>query len=81
MLDKDDIFVARSVKIYGDGAFGRSRGAALIEPYSDQPGQKACLSLEPDKLTALMKLTLDAGFQTNVHAIGDLTNRLVIGDI
>ena len=77
MLDKDDIFVARSVKIYGDGALG-SRGAALIEPYSDQPGQKGLFVTQPDKLTAVMKLTLDAGFQTNVHAIGDLTNRLVL---
>lgn len=77
ILDKDDIFVARSVKIYGDGALG-SRGAALIEPYSDQPGQKGLFVTQPDKLTAVMKLTLDAGFQTNVHAIGDLTNRLVL---
>lgn len=77
LLDKDDIFVARSVKIYGDGALG-SRGAALIEPYSDQPNQKGLFVTQPDKLTAVMKLTLDAGFQTNVHAIGDLTNRLVL---
>lgn len=77
LLDKDDWLVARSVKIYGDGALG-SRGAALIEPYSDQPKQKGLFVTQPDKLTAVMKLTLDAGFQTNVHAIGDLTNRLVL---
>lgn len=77
ILDKDDWLVARSVKIYGDGALG-SRGAALIEPYSDQPKQKGLFVTQPDKLTAVMKLTLDAGFQTNVHAIGDLTNRLVL---
>lgn len=77
IFDPNELFVARSVKIYGDGALG-SRGAALIEPYSDQPGQKGLFVTQPDKLTAVMKLTLEAGFQTNVHAIGDLTNRLVL---
>ena len=77
VLDQEDVLVARSVKVYGDGALG-SRGAALIEAYSDQPGQKGLFVTQPDKLTAVMKLTLDAGFQTNVHAIGDLTNRLVL---
>ncbi|EGM76030.1 Putative TIM-barrel fold metal-dependent hydrolase [Rheinheimera sp. A13L] len=77
VLDQEDVLVARSVKVYGDGALG-SRGAALIEAYSDQPGQKGLFVTQPDKLTAVMKLTLEAGFQTNVHAIGDLTNRLVL---
>lgn len=75
--DKTDFLDIRSVKIYGDGALG-SRGAALIEPYSDQPSQKGLLVTQPDQLTQIMQMTIDAGFQTNVHAIGDLANRLVL---
>lgn len=75
--DPTDYLDIRSVKIYGDGALG-SRGAALIEPYSDQPAQKGLLVTQPDQLTQIMQLTIDAGFQTNVHAIGDLANRLVL---
>lgn len=75
--DPEDFLDIRSVKIYGDGALG-SRGAALIEPYSDQPGQKGLLVTQPDQLTQIMQMTISAGFQTNVHAIGDLANRLVL---
>ena len=75
--DPTDFLDIRSVKIYGDGALG-SRGAALIEPYSDKPEQKGLLVTAPDKLTQIMQMTIAAGFQTNVHAIGDLANRLVL---
>src|SRR5690606_8735970 len=75
--DPTEFLDIRSVKIYGDGALG-SRGAALIEPYSDQPAQKGLLVTQPDKLTQIMQMTIDAGFQTNVHAIGDLANRLAL---
>lgn len=75
--DPTDYLDIRSVKIYGDGALG-SRGAALIEPYSDKPEQKGLLVTAPDKLTQIMQMTIAAGFQTNVHAIGDLANRLVL---
>ena len=75
--DSSDFLDIRSVKIYGDGALG-SRGAALIEPYSDAPKNKGLLVTQPDRLTQVMQLTLKAGFQTNVHAIGDLANRLVL---
>lgn len=75
--DPTDYLDIRSVKIYGDGALG-SRGAALIEPYSDQPSQSGLLVTQPDLLSQIMKMTIDAGFQTNVHAIGDLANRLVL---
>ncbi len=75
--DPKDFLDIRSVKIYGDGALG-SRGAALIEPYSDQPGQTGLLVTQPDQLTQIMQMTISAGFQTNVHAIGDLANRLVL---
>ncbi len=75
--DPLDFLDVRSVKIYGDGALG-SRGAALLAPYSDKPKEKGLLVTQPDKLTAVMKLTIDAGFQANVHAIGDYANQLAL---
>ena len=75
--DPQDILDVRSVKIYGDGALG-SRGAALLSAYDDKPGEMGLLLTQPDALTAVMKLTLDSGFQANVHAIGDRANRLVL---
>jgi len=75
--DPTDWLDIRSVKIYGDGALG-SRGAALLADYSDQPGQQGLLVTQPDALTEIMRLTLAAGFQANVHAIGDRANRLVL---
>ncbi|MBU2225921.1 MAG: amidohydrolase [Gammaproteobacteria bacterium] len=75
--DPSDRLDVRSVKIYGDGALG-SRGAALLASYSDKAGEKGLLVTQPDALTQLMKMTIDAGFQANVHAIGDYANRLVL---
>jgi predicted amidohydrolase YtcJ len=75
--DPQDWLDIRSVKIYGDGALG-SRGAALLTDYSDQPGQTGLLVTQPDALSQIMKLTIDAGFQANVHAIGDRANRLAL---
>ncbi len=75
--DPLDLLDVRSVKIYGDGALG-SRGAALLAPYSDKPKETGLLVTQPDKLTAVMKLTIDAGFQANVHAIGDYANQLAL---
>lgn len=77
MDDPLDFLDVRSVKIYGDGALG-SRGAALLAPYSDKPKEKGLLVTQPDKLTAVMKLTINAGFQANVHAIGDYANQLAL---
>lgn len=75
--DPLDLLDVRSVKIYGDGALG-SRGAALLAPYSDKPKETGLLVTQPDKLAAVMKLTIDAGFQANVHAIGDYANQLAL---
>lgn len=75
--DPLDLLDVRSVKIYGDGALG-SRGAALLAPYNDKPKETGLLVTQPDKLTAVMKLTIDAGFQANVHAIGDYANQLAL---
>jgi predicted amidohydrolase YtcJ len=67
----------RAVKLLADGALG-SRGAALHEPYSDDPTQRGLLLLEPEVLRARAKAFMAAGFQVAVHAIGDRANSLVL---
>ncbi len=69
--------VARSVKLYMDGALG-SRGAALLEPYSDQPGHMGLLLTEPEVFESLVKRAAACKLQVNTHAIGDRGNRVVL---
>ncbi|KKO12725.1 amidohydrolase [Pseudohongiella sp.] len=76
-ISDDNTLVARSVKISADGALG-SRGAYLNEDYSDQPGHRGLLLLSPERLTQLMEMSMQAGFQVNVHAIGDGANMIVL---
>jgi predicted amidohydrolase YtcJ len=59
-----------------DGALG-SRGAALLEPYSDAEGLGLQLT-EHDKGLALMKQAKAVKAQVAMHAIGDRGNRLVL---
>ena len=67
----------RSVKAYIDGALG-SRGAALLEPYSDRPESTGLLMTTPEELQELTERCLRAGFQVSTHAIGDRGNRIVL---
>ena len=74
---EDDMLTFNSVKIQADGALG-SRGAALIEDYSDQPGQKGLLLNTPEAFEHLVITSMNQGFQVNSHAIGDHANKLVL---
>jgi predicted amidohydrolase YtcJ len=67
----------RAIKLYADGALG-SRGAALIEPYSDDPGNRGLLLSAPEHIRDVATRALAAGFQVNTHAIGDRGNRIVL---
>ncbi len=67
----------RAVKLYADGALG-SRGAALLEPYSDDPKNTGLLLSAPAHIRDVAVRALRAGFQVNTHAIGDRGNRLVL---
>ncbi|HEY0529393.1 MAG TPA: amidohydrolase [Gemmatimonadaceae bacterium] len=67
----------RAIKLYADGALG-SRGAALLAPYSDEPGNSGLLVSQPEHLRAMAEMGLRRGFQINVHAIGDRGNRIVL---
>jgi len=73
----DDKLTIRSVKIYADGALG-SRGAALIEDYSDDHGNHGLMVTSPEDIDSLYKLIIPHGFQINTHAIGDRANRVAL---
>jgi len=73
----NDMLSIRSVKAYGDGALG-SRGAALIEPYSDDKDNHGLLVTPQESLPNLFSQVLGANFQLNFHAIGDRANRLAL---
>lgn len=67
----------RAVKLYADGAMG-SRGAALLEPYSDDPNNVGLLKSTQQHIRDIAERGLKAGFQVNTHAIGDRGNRVVL---
>ncbi len=67
----------RSIKLYADGALG-SRGAALLDPYTDDPKNTGLLVSAPAHIREVAAGALKAGFQVNTHAIGDRGNRLVL---
>jgi hypothetical protein len=67
----------RAVKLYADGAMG-SRGAALLEPYSDDPNNVGLLLSPREHIVDVATRGLAAGFQINTHAIGDRGNRVVL---
>ncbi len=67
----------RSIKLMMDGALG-SRGAAMLEPYSDDPGNTGLTMLTPEQVERVAREAAARGFQVNTHAIGDRANRLVL---
>jgi predicted amidohydrolase YtcJ len=77
MIDPEHLVTIRSVKLNCDGALG-SRGAWLLEPYTDRPGHfgHETLPMEFVKKTALNGLR--NGFQGCAHAIGDRANREIL---
>jgi len=73
----DDLLSLRSVKISADGALG-SRGAAMLEDYHDEPGNRGLLFFDQEELNEMLLKGASAGFQMNIHAIGDAANRQVL---
>ncbi len=75
--------VVRSCKLYADGAMG-SRGAWLLEPYSDRPlndqGQPnvGLNVMEPEFIAQVAADAVRRGYQVCTHAIGDRANREVL---
>lgn len=67
----------RAIKIIADGALG-SRGAALLEDYSDEAGNRGLVRTAPERVEQVAEAGLRHGFQVNTHAIGDRANRFVL---
>jgi len=74
---KTDHLNVRSLKLYADGALG-SRGALLLEPYSDDPGNYGLLTADIDNLISNCREAYQFGYQVNTHCIGDSANRLIL---
>ncbi len=73
----DNHLTIRSLKLYIDGALG-SRGAALIEPYTDDPGNRGLTVSSEELIRSATVEALRHGFQVCTHAIGDRGNNIVL---
>ncbi len=71
------LITTRAIKLYSDGALG-SRGAALIEPYDDDPKNEGLVLITRQTIMPILRDALKEGIQINTHAIGDRANRLVL---
>ncbi len=69
-----DRLTVRAIKLFADGALG-SRGALMIEPYSDDPDNKGLLMMEEDEYRKICELAYENNYQVCIHAIGDMGNR------
>jgi predicted amidohydrolase YtcJ len=76
-IDSTAWLTIRSVKLHCDGALG-SRGAWLLEPYTDRPDFAGMATLPMDTVLKTSREALKAGFQVCSHAIGDRANREVL---
>lgn len=65
------------VKYFADGAIG-SRGAAMLEDYSDDPGNKGLFLISEEDLYKKALEASKVGFEIATHAIGDAANRMVL---
>ena len=76
-IDSTGMLDVRAVKFYMDGALG-SRGAALLEPYSDRPKSSGLFLQDEADFRAKVERTQAAGFQVATHCIGDAAVRRVL---
>ncbi|MFW5974876.1 MAG: amidohydrolase [Bacteroidota bacterium] len=74
---KRDRLHIHSIKLFADGALG-SRGACLLEPYSDAPDNYGMLVKEQDYYHEMIKLAYRNDYQVNTHTIGDSAARFIL---
>ena len=74
---KTDYLNVSSFKVYADGALG-SRGASLLQPYSDKPGWSGFLLSSPEHFDSVANIIYQKGWQMCTHAIGDSGNRTML---
>jgi predicted amidohydrolase YtcJ len=73
---KDRLHVC-SIKLYADGALG-SRGACLLQPYSDDAANFGLMLETADSLRYYCNIAYENNYQVNTHAIGDSAVRQVL---
>jgi len=76
-IDSTGTLTIRSIKLNCDGALG-SRGAWLLEPYTDRPDFYGLATLPMDTVLSTSREALTRGFQVCSHAIGDRANREIL---
>jgi len=69
----------RTIKVVSDGALG-SRGAALLDPYSDSHDTSGFLTVKTEALRPMLIDALRQGIQVETHAIGDKANRYILDE-
>ena len=67
----------RAVKLYADGALG-SRGAAMLEEYSDDHGNLGLMVMSREQLVVAIDKAKRCGVQVATHAIGDRGNHVML---
>jgi len=72
-----DYLSVRAVKLFADGALG-SRGAYLLEDYSDDIGNKGIMLNNEDYINSICSIAYSNNYQVCTHCIGDAANRLVL---
>ena len=72
-------FTFRTIKVVSDGALG-SRGAALLDPYSDATDTSGFLTVKAEDLRPMLVEALRKGIQVETHAIGDRANRFILDE-
>jgi predicted amidohydrolase YtcJ len=73
----DNHLTVAAIKVTADGALG-SRGAWLLEPYSDSPGSTGLNTTPMASIKETTAIAMDTGTQLAIHAIGDRANREVL---
>ncbi len=76
-IDSTGLLTIRSIKLNCDGALG-SRGAWLLQPYSDRPDFSGMPTISMDTVLKTSREALKYGFQVCAHAIGDRANREIL---
>ncbi|HJU41565.1 MAG TPA: amidohydrolase [Vicinamibacterales bacterium] len=73
----NNMLTIAAIKVTADGALG-SRGALLLEPYTDSPSSTGLATVPIESIADTAKIAIDNGVQLCVHAIGDRANREVL---
>ncbi|MDB5199849.1 MAG: amidohydrolase [Chitinophagaceae bacterium] len=74
---KTDKLFVKGFKFYADGALG-SRGACLLQPYTDRPNWYGFLLSNKNHYDSMAKILANTDFQMCTHAIGDSGNREIL---